>query len=55
MALIQMPEYIYTGMDAIGRVFDKNYKNLLVITETDTPKSSAILPAFFQKAKAGQG
>lgn len=51
MALIQLPEYIYTGLDAIGRVFDNNYKNLLVIADTHTQKSSAILPAIFQKAQ----
>lgn len=50
MALIQMPEYIYTGMDAVGRVFDNNYKSLLVMVDPDTQKTSATLPALFQKA-----
>ncbi len=50
LALIQLPEYIYTGMDAIGRIFDSNYKSILVITDNDTQKASSVLPALMQKA-----
>lgn len=51
MAVIQLPKYIYTGMDSIGRVFDNNYKNLLLLTDTEVEKSSSVVSAFFQKAQ----
>lgn len=50
MALIQLPEYIYTGMDSIGCVFDSGYKNFLLLTDTEAERSSSMLSAFFQKA-----
>lgn len=38
-------------MDSIGRVFDSGYKNLLLLTDTQIDKASAVPSAFFQKAR----
>ncbi|MBQ8783817.1 MAG: iron-containing alcohol dehydrogenase [Clostridia bacterium] len=51
MAVLQLPEYIYSGMDSISRIFDSECKKMLVISSVDAERSTNILSAFFQKAQ----
>ncbi|MBQ8227602.1 MAG: iron-containing alcohol dehydrogenase [Clostridia bacterium] len=51
MAVLQLPEYIYTGMDSINRIFDNNFKKLLIISNKEIEMTTITLPAFLQKAQ----
>lgn len=51
MAVLQLPEYIYTGLDSVCRIFDKEYKKLIIISDIGIALSTNILNIFSQKAE----
>ncbi len=50
MAVLQLPEYIYNGLDSVGGIFEADYKKILVVADSDVPFSSGILDAISKKA-----
>lgn len=51
MAIIQLPESIYTGIDSINHIFDKENKKILIISSVDIENATNILPSVLQKAE----
>ena len=51
MAIIQLPEYIYTGIDSISHIFDRECKKILILSNTEVQKSTSILADILKKAK----
>lgn len=51
MASIQLPEYIYTGIDSINNIFDREYKSILVISDSSCEKCGDFLERFKEKAE----
>ncbi len=50
MSLIQLPEFIYTGMNSLSKILDFSYKSILIITDSETAEKSEVLKILLSKA-----
>ncbi len=52
MAILQLPEYIYTGMDSICKILDLQYKNIMIVADNDVSKNTSVLEILLSKAQS---
>lgn len=51
MAVLQLPEWIYSGLDSIGGIFEPEWRKMLVIADSTVNFSSSVFEVISQKAQ----
>lgn len=52
LASLQLPEYIYTGMDSVCKILDLQYKNVMLVADTETSKNTQVIQLLESKANS---